>query len=63
MSFAIVTPSLMMVGLPKDLSNTTVLALGPNVTLIASAAALIPSNNFFLASSPYIICLAIFNLT
>ena len=52
MSLAIVTPSLIIVGLPKDLSNTTVLALGPKVTLIASVAAVIPSSSFFLASSP-----------
>ncbi len=59
-SFAIVTPSLIIVGLPHDFSRTTVLAAGPKVTLTASATVSIPSTNFFLASSPYTMIFAIF---
>ena len=36
-SFAMVTPSLVMSGAPKDLSRTTFLPFGPNVTLTVSA--------------------------
>ena len=36
-SFAMVTPSFVMRGAPKDLSRTTFLPLGPNVTLTVSA--------------------------
>ncbi len=59
MSFAIVTPSLIIVGLPHDFSSTTVLAAGPSVTLTAFATASIPSSNLRRASSPYNICFAI----
>ena len=52
MSLAIVTPSLMIEGLPHDFSSTTVLAAGPRVTLTAFATVSIPSSNFSLASSP-----------
>ncbi len=59
MSLAIVTPSLIIVGLPHDFSKTTVRAAGPRVTFTAFATASIPSNNFLRASSPYNICFAI----
>ena len=36
-SFAMVTPSLVIRGAPKDLSRTTFLPFGPNVTLTVSA--------------------------
>ena len=45
MSLAMVTPSLMIVGLPHDYSSTTVRAAGPRVTLTAFATASIPSAN------------------
>ena len=57
-SFAIVTPSFVINGVPP-LSNTTFLPLGPNVTLTVSANLLIPFNNELLASSPNLISLAI----
>ena len=37
-SFAMVTPSLVMSGAPNDLSSTTFLPLGPKVTLTVSAS-------------------------
>ena len=63
MSLAMVTPSLIIEGLPHDFSNTTVLAAGPRVTLTALATVSIPSSSLSLASSPYTIFLApIFSL-
>ena len=44
-SFATDTPSLVTVGAPKDLSNTTLRPRGPIVTSTASANALTPANN------------------
>ena len=41
-SFATVTPSLVIRGAPKDLSSTTLRPLGPSVTLTASARMLTP---------------------
>src|ERR687895_1017257 len=41
-SLATVTPSLVTLGAPKDLSNTTFLPLGPSVTVTASASILTP---------------------
>ncbi len=52
MSLAMVTPSLMMEGLPHDFSRTTVLAAGPRVTLTALATVSIPSSSFSRASAP-----------
>ncbi len=61
MSFAIVTPSFVINGAPKLLSKTTFLPFGPSVTFTVSASLFTPSNNFFLASSPYSISFDIFN--
>ena len=58
-SFAIVTPSLVMRGAPYFLSSTTFLPLGPSVILTVSASTLTPVSSAFLASSPYLICFAI----
>ena len=44
-SFAMVTPSLVIRGAPKDLSSTTFLPLGPKVTLTVSASWLTPASN------------------
>src|ERR671914_2399302 len=41
-SLATVTPSLVTLGAPKDLSNTTFLPFGPSVTVTASASILTP---------------------
>src|SRR5947209_5812792 len=41
-SFATVTPSLVMVGVPNDFSITTLRPLGPRVTLTASASVFTP---------------------
>ena len=51
-SFATVTPSFVVLGEPKDLSITTFLPLGPNVTLTASASIFMPLSIFALASVP-----------
>ena len=59
MSFAIVTPSLVISGAPYDLSRTTFLPLGPSVTLTVSASWLTPASSAFLASMPYLISFAI----
>ena len=58
-SFAIVTPSFVINGAPKLLSNTTFLPFGPSVTFTVSANLFTPSNKDFLASSPNLICFAI----
>ena len=58
-SFAIVTPSFVIKGAPKLLSNTTFLPFGPNVTFTVSANLFTPSSNALLASSPYLMTFAI----
>src|SRR5438309_2318215 len=50
-SFATVTPSLVMVGDPNFLSRTTLRPLGPSVTLTASASASTPFLSFARASA------------
>ena len=50
-SFAIETPSLVMVGAPHFLSRTTFRPFGPSVTLTASASVFIPLSKPFRASS------------
>src|SRR4030095_14527103 len=59
-SFATVTPSLVMRGDPNFLSRTTFRPFGPSVTLTASARRLIPRSIDCRESSPYVICFAIF---
>src|SRR5262245_36794624 len=56
-SFATVTPSLVMVGEPKDLLMTTLRPLGPSVTLTASASLFTPRRISLRASSSYRIIL------
>ena len=58
-SLAIVTPSLVISGLPYFLSSTTLRPLGPRVILTVSASAFMPRSSERRASSPYCICLAI----
>ena len=58
-SFAIVTPSLVINGAPYDLSNTTFLPFGPKVTRTVFANLSTPASNAFLASEPYLISFAI----
>ena len=55
-SFATVTPSLVMRGEPNFLSRTTLRPRGPSVTLTASARRLTPRRMAWRASSPYVIC-------
>ena len=50
-SFATVTPSLVMVGAPNFLSITTFRPLGPSVTLTASASLSTPLLSAVLAST------------
>ena len=57
-SLAIVTPSLVIAGVPNFLSNTTFLPLGPRVILTVSASWFMPLSSDRLASSPNFICLA-----
>ena len=59
-SFATDTPSLVIVGPPKPLSNTTLRPLGPNVTLTAFASVFTPSTIRLRASSPNLTCFAMF---
>ena len=59
-SFATVTPSLVIEGPPNCLSITTFLPLGPNVTLTAFARASTPFFNASLASVSNVIFFAIF---
>jgi len=59
-SFAIVTPSLVIRGEPNFLSKTTFLPLGPRVILTASASWSTPLFKAVRASCPYNICFAIF---
>src|SRR5438093_8883167 len=58
-SFATVTPSLVMSGEPYFLSRTTLRPLGPSVTLTASASLFTPRRIDCRDSSPYVICFAI----
>src|SRR3954462_3396220 len=58
-SFATVTPSLVMVGEPNFLSRTTLRPLGPRVTFTASASWLTPRRIAWRDCSPYTICFAI----
>ena len=58
-SLAMVTPSLVIKGAPYFLSSTTFLPLGPSVIFTVSAITFTPCSSAFLASSPYLICLAI----
>src|SRR5690242_6171296 len=58
-SFATVTPSLVIVGDPNFLSRTTLRPLGPKVTFTASANWLTPRNTARRECSPYTICFAI----
>ena len=51
-SLATLTPSLVILGAPKDLSITTLRPFGPRVTLTASANLLTPLSIFALASDP-----------
>ena len=62
-SFAIVTPSFVIKGAPKLLSNTTFLPFGPNVTFTVSANVFTPSSIFFLASSPNLISFDIIKIS
>src|SRR4026209_2922197 len=57
-SFATVTPSLVMTGEPNFLSRTTFRPFGPSVTLTASARRLTPRRIAWRDSSPYVICFA-----
>ena len=50
-SFAIVTPSFVIVGAPHFFSKTTFLPLGPRVTLTTSASLFTPASSPFLAAS------------
>ena len=56
--FAMVTPSLVIVGEPKPSSSTTFLPFGPSVTLTALASLSTPALSFLRASSLYNICFA-----
>ena len=58
-SLAMETPSFVISGDPKDLSSTTFLPFGPKVTFTVLATASTPAANAFLASTPYLISLAI----
>ena len=58
-SLAIVTPSLVISGVPNFLSKTTFLPLGPSVTLTVSANLLTPASSAVLASAPNLISFAI----
>ena len=55
-SFATVTPSLVMRGEPNFLSRTTLRPRGPRVTLTASDRRLTPRRMAWRESSPYVIC-------
>src|ERR1043166_1532635 len=57
-SFATVTPSLVMVGEPNFLSSTTFRPLGPSVTLTARLSFSTPRKSAFRASSSNFNCLA-----
>src|SRR5579864_1992838 len=57
-SFATVTPSLVIVGDPNDLLRMTLRPLGPRVTLTASARPLTPRRIAWRDASPYVISFA-----
>ena len=59
-SFAIVTPSFVIIGAPNPLSNTTFLPFGPSVIFTASANVSTPTSSAFLASSLNFIIFPIF---
>src|SRR5690348_10809637 len=59
-SFATVTPSLVMVGEPNFFSITTLRPLGPSVTFTASASRFTPRRIACRESSPCTICFAIY---
>src|SRR5438132_3318822 len=58
-SFATVTPSLVIVGDPNFLSRMTLRPFGPSVTLTALARLLTPLRMACRDASPYVICFAI----
>ena len=58
-SFAIVTPSFVIRGVPNFLSKTTFLPFGPRVILTVFATAFTPFSNSLIASNPYFINFAI----
>ena len=58
-SFATVTPSLVIVGEPNDLSRMTLRPLGPSVTFTAFVRLLIPRRIAWRDESPYVIWFAI----
>src|SRR5713226_6118868 len=58
-SFATVTPSLVIVGDPNFLSSTTFRPFGPSVTFTASASWFTPRRIACRDCSPYTICFAI----
>src|SRR5256885_1831622 len=58
-SFATVTPSLVIVGDPNFLSRTTLRPFGPRVTFTASASWFTPRSTAWRDCSPYTICFAI----
>src|SRR4030095_15890423 len=62
-SFATVTPSLVMVGAPNLLSITTLRPLGPSVTLTASANMLTPRRIACRDCSPCTICFAMIGIS
>src|SRR3989449_10309658 len=57
-SFATVTPSLVIVGDPNFLSRITLRPLGPRVTFTASAKLLTPRRIAWREASPYVISFA-----
>ena len=57
-SLATVTPSLVIVGDPKDLLRMTLRPFGPRVTLTASASPLTPRRMAWRDASPYVISFA-----
>ena len=62
-SFAIVTPSFVISGAPKDLSSTTLRPFGPNVTRTVFANLSTPAPSAALASEPYLISFAMTTIT
>ena len=58
-SLAMVTPSLVMRGLPNFLPSTTLRPLGPRVVFTVLASVSIPAQSALRASSPCLICFAI----
>src|SRR5262249_45246884 len=60
-SLLTVTPSLVTVGPPKDLSRITLRPVGPRVMPTARASLSAPASSFLRASSVYNNCFAIFH--